>query len=106
MSITAEGRIYSLLCESEKWRVDAMIAEAISGISGLGVLMLDRVDVLEPKARPELIRWLHGRAAEGAINTCFMAATLKERPKGMPPTIQVAWLEEGEVVQAEELAAA
>jgi AAA domain len=106
MSITAEGRIYSLLCESEKWRVDAMIAEAISGISGLGVLMLDRVDVLEPKARPELIRWLHTRATEGAINTAILCATLKERPKGMPPTIQPVWLEEGEVVEAEELAAA
>jgi hypothetical protein len=106
MSITAEGRIYSLLCESEKWRVDAMIAEAISGISGLGVLMLDRVDVLEPKARPELIRWLHGRATEGAINTAILCATLKERPKGMPPTIQPVWLEEGEVVEAAELAAA
>jgi hypothetical protein len=106
MSITAEGRIYGLLCESEKWRVDAMIAEAISGISGLGVLMLDRVDVLEPKARPELIRWLHGRATEGAINTAILCATLKERPKGMPPTIQPVWLEEGEVVEVEELAAA
>lgn len=106
MSITAEGRIYSLLCESEKWRVDAMIAEAISGISGLGVLMLDRVDVLEPKARPELIRWLHGRATEGAINTAILCATLKERPKGMPPTIQPVWLEEGEVVEAAELAEA
>jgi hypothetical protein len=106
MSITAEGRLYSLLCVSEKWRIDAMIAEAISTISGLGVLMLDGVDVLEPKARPELIRWLHGRATEGVINTCFLAATLKERPKGMPPTIQPVWLEEGQVVEAEELAAA
>jgi hypothetical protein len=106
MSITAEGRIYSLLCESEKWRVDAMIAEAISGISGIGVLMLDRVDVLEPKARPELIRWLHSRANEGAINTAILCATLKERPRGMPPTIQAVWLEEGQVAdQAEALAA-
>jgi hypothetical protein len=101
MSITAEGRLYSLLCLSEKWRVDAMIAEAISSISGLGVLMLDGVDVLEPKARPELIKWLHGRATEGVINTCILAATLKERPKGMPPTIQAVWLEEGAVVEAE-----
>lgn len=106
MSITAEGRLYSLLCMSEKWRIDAMIAEAISSISGLGVLMLDGVDVLEPKARPELIKWLHGRAVEGSINTCILAATLKERPKGMPPTIQAVWLEEGAVVEAPELAAA
>jgi hypothetical protein len=106
MSITAEGRIYSLLCESEKWRVDAMIAEAISSISGLGVLMLDRVDVLEPKARPELIRWLHGRAIAGKINSAILCATLKERPKGLPPTIQPVWLEEGEVVEVEQPAQA
>jgi hypothetical protein len=45
MAITAEGRAYSLLCESEKWRVDAMIAAAIAELSGVKVMMLDRMDV-------------------------------------------------------------
>jgi hypothetical protein len=68
--------------------------------------MLDRVDVLEPKARPELIRWLHGRAIAGKINSAILCATLKERPKGLPPTIQPVWLEEGEVVEVEQPAQA
>lgn len=106
MSITAEGRIYDLLCESEQWRVDAMIAEAISSISGLGVLMLDRVDVLEIPARVELLLWLNGRAQEGVITSALLFATLKELPKGLPPTIHAVWLENGEVAnQAERLAA-
>lgn len=106
MSITAEGRIYDLLCESERWRVDAMIAEAISSISGLGVLMLDRVDVLEPEARPELLLWLDGRAAEGAINSAFLFATLKGLPKGLPENITAVWLADGELVDQEQLEAA
>jgi hypothetical protein len=106
MSITAEGRIYDLLCESEQWRVDAMIAEAISSISGLGVLMLDRVDVLEIPARVELLLWLNGRANEGTLTSALLFATLKELPKGLPPTIHAVWLENGEVAnQTERLAA-
>ncbi|MFM0165675.1 AAA family ATPase [Paraburkholderia sediminicola] len=106
MSITAEGRIYDLLCESEQWRVDAMIAEAISSISGLGVLMLDRVDVLEIPARVELLLWLDGRAKEGVITSALLFATLKDLPKGLPPTIHAVWLENGEVAnQTERLAA-
>lgn len=106
MSITAEGRIYDLLCESEQWRVDAMIAEAISSISGVGVLMLDRVDVLEIPARVELLLWLDGRAKEGSITSALLFATLKDLPKGLPPTIHAVWLEGGEVAnQTERLAA-
>ena len=106
MSITAEGRIYDLLCESEKWRVDAMIAEAISSISGIGVLMLDRVDVLEIPARVELLLWLDGRAKEGSLTSALLFATLKDLPKGLPPTIHGVWLENGEVAnQTERLAA-
>ena len=106
MSITAEGRIYDVLCESEKWRVDAMIAEAISSISGIGVLMLDRVDVLEIPARVELLLWLDGRAKEGSLTSALLFATLKDLPKGLPETIHGVWLENGEVAnQTERLAA-
>ncbi|HRF12203.1 MAG TPA: ATP-binding protein, partial [Candidatus Accumulibacter phosphatis] len=34
MAVTGNGRPYSLLSESERWRSDAMIAEAISHLSG------------------------------------------------------------------------
>ncbi|MGK9630576.1 hypothetical protein O6383_24315, partial [Salmonella enterica subsp. enterica] len=38
MEITGDGRPYALLSESEKWRADAMIAEAVSYLSGLRLL--------------------------------------------------------------------
>ncbi|MDF3086623.1 DNA repair protein, partial [Burkholderia sola] len=46
MEIFADGRAYALLSESERWRVDAHIAAAISHFSGLKLLVLDRADVL------------------------------------------------------------
>lgn len=102
MSITAEGRLYDLLCESEQWRVDAMIAEAIASLSEVGVLVLDRVDVLEIPARVELLMWLHRRAESGAINTALLFATLKALPTGVPPTINAVWLENGEIAELAE----
>jgi hypothetical protein len=95
MSITAEGRAYALLCESEKWRVDALIAEAIAQLSDVRILMLDRIDVLDLNGRVELLEWLHERAAAGAINTALLFATLKQPPAGLPDTIQAVWLKDG-----------
>lgn len=42
MEIFADGRAYTLLSESERWRADAHIAAAISHFSGLKRLVLDR----------------------------------------------------------------
>lgn len=106
MSITAEGRAYNLLCESEKWRVDAMIAEAIATLSGVKVLMLDRVDVLDAQGRVDLLMWLNGRAEEGALNSALLFATLKQPPSGLPENINAIWIENGTVAGADEEAAA
>jgi hypothetical protein len=106
MSVTAEGRPYSLLCESEKWRVNAMIAEAISDLSGLGMLVLDRVDVLGNKARIELLVWLTGRANEGALKTALLFATLKQPAFGLPPAISCEWIREGELLDTAQIAEA
>ncbi|MGT2505718.1 hypothetical protein [Cupriavidus basilensis] len=59
MTITADGgRAYALLSESERWRADAMIAEAISRLTGLRLLVLDRADVLIGPERDRLLYWL------------------------------------------------
>jgi len=50
MSITYGLRDYAMISESEKWRTDAMIAEAVSFLSGMRLLVLDRFDVLDQKA--------------------------------------------------------
>jgi hypothetical protein len=97
MSLTADGRAYSLLCESEKWRVDAMIAEAIATISGVKVLMLDRVDVLDTPSRIQLLTWLAGRAESGALETVLLFATLKQPPSNLPASITAHWIQEGTI---------
>jgi hypothetical protein len=93
MAITGNGRPYQLLSESEKWRVDAMIAQAVSEISGLKILMLDRVDVLDLPGRAQLFGWLDTLAELGLIDTALLFATLK----ALPDICGVAayWVENG-----------
>jgi len=89
---------YALLSESEKWRVDAMIAESISKISGLKLLILDRIDVLDLVGRAELIKTLDTLARQGNIETALLFCTLKQFPSsGLPETVRAVWLENGAV---------
>ncbi len=97
MTITADGRAYQMLAESEQWRTDAMLAEAISHISGLKLLVLDRADLLEPAARPELLGWLDQLAADGQIDTVLIGITLKNQPSGLPESMAAHWLEQGQI---------
>lgn len=92
-------RHYSLLSESEQWRADAMIAEAISHLSKINVLVLDRLDVLDLQGREDLIAWLDILAQEGEINTALIFGTLKALPANLPQTIAAHWLENGVVVE-------
>jgi hypothetical protein len=92
MRITAGQRDYRLLSESERWRVDAMISEAISYLSGMRVVVLDRFDVLDQHARSELLGWLDALAENDEIDSALVFGTLKEPPKGLPETIGVHWL--------------
>ena len=100
MAITADGRPYPLLSESERWRVNAMVAEAISHLSGLRLLALDGMDVLEISARGELIYWLDDLATAGELETALVFATLKGVPGSLPETVAAYWLDAGEIVGA------
>jgi hypothetical protein len=95
MSIIAKGRPYALLSESEKWRVDAMIAEAVAFVSGLRILVLDRVDVLDLPGRSTLLGWLDALARDGEIETALLFATLKALPAHLPDTIAAHWVAAG-----------
>lgn len=97
MQISADGRAYALLCESEKWRTDAMICEAISQLSGLKLIVLDRMDVLDLPARSQLLKWLNGLATSNEIDTALVCATLKEAFKAPNANFQSFWLEQGVV---------
>jgi len=96
MSIYAELLPYNLLSESEQWRADAMIAEAIAFISGIKLLVLDRVDVLDQqKGRADLFYWLDELARSGELDTALLFATLKTAPNKLLDTVQCVWIENG-----------
>lgn len=97
-------RPYTLLSESEKWRADAMIAEAVAHLSGVRLLVLDRFDVLDSKGREDLIYWLETLATGGAIETAMIFGTLKALPAGLPETVQAFWIDGGVVGQMKEAA--
>jgi hypothetical protein len=88
-------RPYALLSESERWRADAMLAEAIAHVSGARLLVLDRMDVLDLQGRGELLGWLDVLAENGEIDTALLFATLKQPPAGLGERVQVEWIEAG-----------
>jgi energy-coupling factor transporter ATP-binding protein EcfA2 len=94
MEIEANGRLYCLFSESEKWRIDAMLAEAISHVSGLKTIMLDRFDVLDLAGRGELLNWMIDLAEKGEIESGLLFGTLKQLPNGIEHTT-AHWLENG-----------
>lgn len=103
MTISAEGRPYALLSESEKWRADAMIAEAIAHLSGVRLLVLDRFDVLDLKGREDLIAWLEILVEDGEVDTALIFGTLKALP-AETADMATFWIENGVVGQMKEAA--
>lgn len=99
MKVLAGGRPYDLLSESEKWRADAMLAEAVAHISKVKMLVLDRFDVLDLQGREDLLYWLDGMALAGEIDTALIFGTLKTLPAHLPNTMIAHWLENGVVAQ-------
>jgi energy-coupling factor transporter ATP-binding protein EcfA2 len=100
MNITGDGKPYYLLSESERWRADAMIAEAISHLSGVKVLLLDRVDVLAIAGRDDLLYWLDSLVTSGHVETALLFATLKSLPEMALETVGAAWVDRGTNVSA------
>lgn len=92
IEVTSQGRPYGLISESEKWRADTLLALAIAQITELRLVVLDRFDVLEPKARGQVIGLLDKLATMESIDTVIMMGTLKEKPAALPPTFTAAWI--------------
>ena len=104
MTITYGLRDYDLISESEKWRADAMIAEAVSFLAGVKLLVLDRFDVLDLKGREDLLYWLDGMAEDGDIETALVFGTLKALPALNFATIETHWIDNGAAGQLKEAA--
>ena len=98
MTIAADGRRYELLSESEQWRCDAMIVEAIAHLSELRLMVLDRMDVLDLLSRERCLEWLSGVCGK-IHDTVIVMATLKAAPVGFAPNVSAYWLDSGRVVE-------
>lgn len=94
MELTANGRAYGLLSESERWRCDTLIALAIAQVSGLRLALLDRFDMLDLPSRAQLLGALIEMAKLDSIDTVIVSGTLKARPT-TPAQIQTVWIENG-----------
>ncbi|MFP4561602.1 MAG: AAA family ATPase [Thiohalorhabdus sp.] len=99
MTITAGGRPFNLLSESEQWRAGAAIAEALAYVSGVGLLVLDRLDILDIPARGQALQWLTSLADTHQV---LVMGTLKSLPGSLPGGVQGVWLENGRITNSEE----
>ena len=91
MGIMAGGRLYELLSESERWRVDTALAVVLAQLSDLRIVLLDRLDVLDIPSRKPAMGWLFKRVQSGALETCLLMGTMKEPPLA-PKAVNVIWL--------------
>jgi hypothetical protein len=92
IAITAGGRAYWLLSESEAWRSDTAIAYAAAIISGGAPVLLDRFDVLDLPSRGQFIGLACEMASKGVQTVA--AGTLKAAPAGLPEGVAAVWLGE------------
>jgi hypothetical protein len=104
MSITGGSHDYVLLSESEQWRTDAMLAEAIAHLSKLKLLVLDRFDVLDLSGRGELIEWLDTLADANQLDSALIFGTLKSAPSGLSDSIESFWIDSGSISKLREAA--
>lgn len=91
MEITADGFEYELLSKSVQWRVDAMLAVAIAQLSGLKVVVLDEMDILQPSDRPNCLRWLYELTKAEKIDSAVVMATLLQIPP-VPADVNTYWI--------------
>ncbi|MFB8828705.1 hypothetical protein ACE0DR_03620 [Azotobacter sp. CWF10] len=98
IDIAYGGRVYGLLSESEKWRCDALLAIVIARLSSLRFVTLDRFDVLQPSARPQILGLLRTLTQGGDLDTAILAGTMKEPMAKVPTGIQSVWIAEGSIV--------
>lgn len=107
MGVYAGERPYALLSESERWRADVCIALVLAQLSGARIVAIDRMDVLEPRARGGFIDALDILAEEGKFGTALVFGTLKALPDlSAYPQTTAHWIDGGVVVVTEKETAA
>ncbi|WP_225010520.1 AAA family ATPase [Pseudomonas aeruginosa] len=106
IDVTFGGRLYGLLSESERWRCDTTIALAIATISGLRLVLLDRLDVLDLPSRNQAIALMRAMTSDREIDSVVVAGTLKEPMAKTPAWLQAVWIDSGQLVDQQQQAAA
>ncbi|HFI2197505.1 TPA: AAA family ATPase [Pseudomonas aeruginosa] len=106
IDVTFGGRLYDLLSESERWRCDTTIALAIATISGLRLVLLDRLDVLDLPSRNQAIALMRAMTSDREIDSVVVAGTLKEPMAKTPEWLQAVWIDAGQLVDQQQQAAA
>lgn len=105
IDVTFGGRLYGLLSESEKWRCDTLLAIAISRLSGIGMVVLDRLDVLDLPSRGQALGLLRTLTADGDLQSVILAGTLKQPMATVPTGMQAVWIDAGVIVTPQAIAA-
>ncbi|CAB4144675.1 ABC_ATPase domain containing protein [uncultured Caudovirales phage] len=97
MVVTYGGRFYSLLSESEKWRVNIVFAVLLhEKEASASPLLIDRLDILHPPARPGVLRMLKTRGVTTVIG--YTAKDAEAVPNlGKLGFGTSVWLEDGKV---------
>lgn len=95
IDVTFGGRLYGLLSESEKWRCDTLLAVAIARLSGIGLVVLDRLDVLDLPSRGQALGLLRRLTADGDLQSVILAGTLKQPMATVPTGMQAVWIDGG-----------
>lgn len=90
--VGSNARLYPLLSESEQWRVDVLIGTAISALSGIRFLLVDRFDMLDMQGRADLIGALADLCDDGTLKQAIIAGTLKAPPAGLPENCAPIWM--------------
>jgi hypothetical protein len=72
-----------------------MLAEAIAYQSGLKLMVLDRVDVLDTIGRAQLVAWLDALVRADELDTGLLFATMKTMPTNLPSSTAAHWVEAG-----------
>lgn len=104
IEVTYGERLYGLLSESEQWRVDTLLAITVASLSGLRFVTLDRFDVLEPAARPQVLKLLLQCASKELLDQSIMVGTMKEPMSKLPKGMQQAWIADGVIAEEQKAA--
>lgn len=94
MTVTLDDRLYGLVSESQQWIAQAMICEAVSYVSGLGFITLDRIDVLGVTNRGKLLKWAGELCGDTQM---ILFGTLKSKPE--ISGVMSYWIENGEIAE-------